>query len=290
MNLFSLALTTAVLTAPLPGDTVLPVERGTRLHVEAARGAVTVQVWERDAVRVRTTGEATGHIGRDDAALRVLAHDDTRGRGPIHLTLTVPRWMDVRVHGQQLEVSVDGPTGEVSIENVAGRIEVLGGASRVSVRTIMGPVTIRGALGRVDVWGVNDSVTIEDVAGEISAETTNGGIVLRRIRAGRVRATTVNGGVRYEGTLDAGGRIALRTHNGRVLVAIPSESSATVSAAAYNGSFRADFPIQLTGMSRDRHYDFTLGSGGARVELESFNGDIILRRLRQGGSTGGLEP
>jgi DUF4097 and DUF4098 domain-containing protein YvlB len=278
--ILSLALATAVLAAPIPADTVLSVERGTRLDVETSRGEVTVQVWDRESVRVRARGGTEGQIGRHDSTLRIRSDDGAGGRGSSHLTLTVPRWMDVRVHGNQVHVTVDGTHGEVVVENVAGRVEVLGGATRVNVRTIQGPVTVRGSRGRVDIWGVNDSLTVEDVTGEVSAETTNGGITLRRIRSGPVRATTVNGAVRYDGVVDAGDRIALRTHNGRITVTIPSGSNATVSAAAYNGSFRAEFPIQLTGMSRDRHYDFTLGSGGARMELESFNGDIILRRPR----------
>jgi DUF4097 and DUF4098 domain-containing protein YvlB len=187
--------------------------------------------------------------------------------------------MDVRVHGQQVETSVRGTAGEISIETIGGGVLVEGG-SRVSVRTIHGEVTVRGTRGRVEVFTVNESVRVEDVVGEVTVETTNGGISLRGVRSSTVRGTTINGAIRYDGAISDDGRYAFSTHNGRIDVTVPEAANATVSAATYNGSFEAEFPVRLTGMSRDRHYDFTLGTGRARLELESFNGNITLRRPR----------
>lgn len=269
-----------ILTAAVPADTVLPVERGTRLDVETWRGEVTVRVWDRDAVRVRARGDHPGDVVRRGSTLRVSADGDTGGRGGTDFTISVPPWMDVRVHGHQVTVSVQGTGGVVSVENVGGNVRVDGGAARVSVRTIQGAVRVRGARGRVDVFNVNESVTVEDVVGDISVETTNGSVTLRRTRSTAARATTVNGAVLYDGAIVDSGRYSFRTHNGAISVTVPEGANATVSAATYNGGFRAEFPVRLTGMSRDRHYDFTLGSGSARMELESFNGDITLRRPR----------
>jgi hypothetical protein len=39
--------------APLQADTVIPVERGTRLDVDNFRGEVMVDVWSRGAIRVQ---------------------------------------------------------------------------------------------------------------------------------------------------------------------------------------------------------------------------------------------
>jgi DUF4097 and DUF4098 domain-containing protein YvlB len=270
----------AALAAALPGDTVVTVERGTRLDVENWRGNVTVESWDREAVRVRTRGDRVGGVSRRGSHLQIRSDGAPGGRNATDFTITVPRWMDVRIQGHQLGVSVEGTGGEVSVETVGGSVEVRGGAGRVSVRTIQGPVRIRGARGRVDVWNVNDSVTLEDLVGDIAVETTNGSVTMQRIRSASARATTVNGRVVYDGAVLDQGRYAFKTHNGSITLTIPEDANATVSAATYNGGFRADFPVRLTGMSRDRHYDFTLGSGSARVELESFNGDITLRRPR----------
>jgi hypothetical protein len=280
MTIPTLSLAVAILTTAVPADTVLSVERGTRLDVENWRGEVTVEVWDRDAVRVRTRGDRAADVGRRGSILRVRSEGDGGGQADTDFTITIPRWMDVRVHGHQVGVSVRGTDGEVAVENVGGNVQVEGGAGRVTIRTIQGSVRVRGARGRVEVWNVNQSVTLEDVVGDIAVETTNGSVTMRRVRAGTARATTVNGAVLYEGDILDSGRYAFSSHNGRITITIPEAANATVSAASYNGGFRAEFPVRLTGMSRDRHYDFTLGSGSARVELESFNGDITLRRPR----------
>ncbi len=49
-----------------------------------------------------------------------------------------------------------------------------------------------------------------------------------------------------------------------------------MSVSTYDGDFEADFPVSVT--TTKRRFTFTLGSGSARVELESFDGNIHLRR------------
>ena len=50
----------------------------------------------------------------------------------------------------------------------------------------------------------------------------------------------------------------------------------------FQGDFGADFPIQLpegqSARSGSKRFNFTLGTGSARIELQSFNGDIVVAR------------
>ncbi len=50
----------------------------------------------------------------------------------------------------------------------------------------------------------------------------------------------------------------------------------------FQGDFAADFPVQLpegqNARSGSKRFNFTLGSGSARIELQSFGGDIVLAR------------
>jgi DUF4097 and DUF4098 domain-containing protein YvlB len=92
-----------------------------------------------------------------------------------------------------------------------------------------------------------------------------------------VDANTVNGDISYEGTIRPNGRYRLATHNGDVTVVVPDGADALVSVSTFQGDFASDFPITL----RERHgkrFEFTLGKGSARLELESFQGTIELRR------------
>lgn len=271
----------AALLAPAQQDTVVAVEHGVRLELDNDRGQVAIRSWDRDAVRVHTAerGEQP-EVSRSGAVLRVRPIRGRAGRGSSDLTVTVPRWMPIRITGQQLGVRVDGVHADITVENVGGDVLIEGGAGRVRVNTIQGGVTVRETRGRVEVWTVNEAIRLDGIEGEVSAETTNGGITMRGIRSSSARASTVNGSVSFDGVIRDDGRYAFTTHNGAITVTVPERSNATVSAATYHGSFESEFPVRLTGTSRDRHYNFTLGSGTARVELESFNGNIRLRRPR----------
>ena len=273
-------LIAALSVAAPQADTVIPVERGTRLEVSNFQGEVVIDVWGRDEVRV--TGDLSGRQYLDarttPAAVRVRPRTRNGGPATADLRITAPRWMEVLVEGNQVDVQVRGTEAAVAIETVGGDVRVEGGRDRVDVRSIQGEVHVRGARGRVEVSSVNEAITLEDVEGDVYAETTNGDVSLRGIRSGSVRATTVNGDIDYDGPIRDGGRYALSTHNGDMEVTVSEDANVTVSVSTYHGEFESYFPIRLTGTTRERQFDFILGSGQARLELESFNGEITLRR------------
>ena len=118
---------------------------------------------------------------------------------------------------------------------------------------------------------------VHDVSGELQAETVNGDVNLLRIQSDNVEANTVNGEITYDGTIRANGRYRLTTHNGGVTVVIPEGTGAQVSVSTFQGDFESAFPVTLT-ERRGKRFNFTIGDGSARVELESFGGTIRLVR------------
>lgn len=265
----------AVLSAGAAQDTVFPVQQGVRLEVENQRGDVSVTAWNRDAVAVGTRApvEAT----RTGTVLRIRPERRARG-GDTDLQIRIPAWMAVRIVGNQMDVSVRGSRSEISVETVTGEIAVDGGAGLVALRTVQGAVEVRNARGRIEVVSVNDDIRLTAIQGEIAVEATNGDITLRDIRSSSTGAKTLNGDVRYAGTIADDGRYAFTTHNGDVLITVPDGTNATVAVSTYHGEFESSFPVRMSGSVRDRRFDFTLGSGSARMELESFNGEIRLVR------------
>lgn len=93
---------------------------------------------------------------------------------------------------------------------------------------------------------------------------------------------TVNGEVTFNGTIRDNGVYRLGTHNGDIRVGLGGASNATVFVRTFQGDFAADFPVQLpagqNARSGSKRFNFTLGSGSARIELQSFGGDIVLAR------------
>jgi DUF4097 and DUF4098 domain-containing protein YvlB len=158
----------------------------------------------------------------------------------------------------------------------------------VSLKSVEGDVVVEGARGRLTVESVNEDVVVRQSEGDILATTVNGDVALSGVTSASVEATTVNGDVTYDGTIQDNGRYAFSTHNGDITVSVPENANATVSVSTFSGEFESTFPVRLTETRRNR-FTFVLGSGAARLTLESFQGTIELARpgdlrTRRGGA------
>jgi hypothetical protein len=260
-------------------DTTVAAQRGQRLEISAQSGEITVRTWTRNAVRIQATGEHLARLGIDQSASVISVRGvSARGFPPkVTFELTVPVWMGIRLSGVNTSMRVAGTDAAVTVETVNGDVDVTGGSGVVSLRSVEGEVKLVGAKGKVDVGSVNSDVTVTDVAGDLQAETVNGDLQMEKIQSDNVDANTVNGDVVYDGTIRPSGRYRFVTHNGDVGITIAEGTSAVVSVSTFQGDFESAFPVTITGR-RGKQFEFTLGSGSARVQLESFAGTIRLVR------------
>lgn len=268
-------------------DQTVDVAKGTRLVLSNNAGEVVVRSWERDQVRIQATHGARETISAEttDMTLRVRTQRASGSRGPgglVDYQITVPRWMPVNLSGTYLDATIEGTTAEVTVETVHGNARVTGGNGAVSLRSVEGVITVDKATGRVQATTVNEGIRITNVSGEITAETTNGDIFIDSATTSNLEAYTVNGEVTFNGTIRDNGVYRLGTHNGDIRVGLGGASNATVFVRTFQGDFSADFPVQLpegqNARSGSKRFNFTLGSGSARIELQSFGGDIVLAR------------
>ena len=274
-----LALALLALLAGPDLDTTVAVQRGQRLEISAQTGEIVVRTWARNAVRIQATGENLARIGIDQSAsvVSIRAAASRGAPGSVAFELSVPAWMSLRLSGVNTSMRVTGTEAAVTVETLNGDVEVTGGNGLVSLRSVQGAVTLIGAKGKLEVNSVNSEVRVRDVSGELQAETVNGEIRLEKVQSDNVEASTVNGDVAYDGTIRASGRYRFATHNGDVTVTVAEGTSALVSVSTFQGDFESSFPVTLT----ERHgkrFEFTLGGGSARIDLESFGGTIRLVR------------
>jgi DUF4097 and DUF4098 domain-containing protein YvlB len=296
--MFTLLMTGAMALAMLAPqertDTTLSVDAGARLELENFAGSVEVRTWDRPQVRVQATHSSRDRVEIRNSMLRLHIesgqdYDDdsdrrrSARRGPssrvVEYTLTVPAAMSLSISGPYTDVTVENTRGEVNVETVQGEVIVRGGSGNISVESVQGSVTVEAARGRVNAHSVSESIVLRDIVGDISAEAVSGDITLEKIRATNVEATTVSGELMYEGTIADGGRYSFASHSGDVTLTIPQGSNAAISVSTFSGDFQAGFPVRLTDTrSRGKRFGFTIGNGSARVELESFSGDIEVNR------------
>ena len=226
---------------------------------------------------------------REDTLSNVRVVDlDARGNGgvaihgwdrpDVHVRARVIVYADNEAEAKQI-------ASEVKLVTTGGRIRAEGPTSRdrgwwrdrgwsvsfelevprnaeLTVGATNGGVSVRDVRGRMDLRTVNGGLSLEDVSGEIRGETTNGGVDVRMT------------GDKWEGPA-----LEVRTVNGGISLALPSNLSAEIDARAVNGGIHVDFPITVSGLiSNRRELRGTIGSGGPRIRASATNGGISITR------------
>jgi len=243
-------------------DTTVSVRRGTELQVANFAGEVTVRTWEKNAVRIQAEADGNDKIivKESDLVLLVKAYSKRSVQHSVDLEITAPSWMNLVVSGVNTDVSIEGTKGRVRVDTVHGEIAVVGGR------------------GQIELNAINQDIRLSDASGTVLSETVNGDLTLQRIESDSVMVSTVNGQIFYDGTIRSHGVYEFTSHNGDVAIALPASASATVSVSTFSGEFASDFPVMLSETRPGRRFCFTLGKGGARVQLESFQGTIHIFR------------
>jgi DUF4097 and DUF4098 domain-containing protein YvlB len=269
-------------TQPPQTDETVPAPRGGRLTIDNFAGEVTIHTWDKDTIHVVARHQSRTQVNiRPSTAGVVISASGTRGpQGSVDYDITAPGWMPIKVDGQFNFITIEGAQAEVSAESVRGDIVIKGGTGFVTAKSIEGEIVVEGARGKVSVSSVNEGIKISDTSGEITADSINGAITMTRMDSKSVDASTVNGDITYEGTLPDGGRYMLTTHNGDLLFGIPESANATFTVRTYNGDFSTDLPLQgaREEMHRGKRVSLTLGRGSADVNLESFGGEIQVKK------------
>jgi hypothetical protein len=124
----------------------------------------------------------------------------------------------------------------------------------------------------------NGGIKLVTLPNDVVASTTNGGVSGTDLR-GVVEATTTNGGIDLKfGAV--GGGIKAETVNGGVVVMVPKDAKADVSARVVNGGLSVgDLPVEVVGEQSRRRLEGKLNGGGPRIEIGAVNGGVRLAGL-----------
>ena len=267
---------------PQDTDTSFAVRQGQRLELSDFGGEVVIKAWRQNSVRVRTSSGSRDRVSISSVGSTVSISASSRhGPAMVDYEILAPAWMPLSISGTpSAEVRIEGTEAEVSVETVEGAVHVIGGSGNVSLRSVEGEVSIEGARGRIELNSVDGSISVKDCSGDITAETVDGEITMSGIESANVDASTVDGSIVYDGSIRDNGRYHLESHDGDVTMSVPEHANVTISVQTFSGDFDACFPLQIRDKTKHR-FTFTLGTGSARLELESFDGNIKLCRPGQ---------
>lgn len=151
---------------------------------------------------------------------------------------------------------------------------------RVGAFTVNGSMAVRGTGAEVKATTVNGGVDVSDAGGQVKATTVNGNVRVST-SAGPVNASTVNGSITARmGNLNREGDMKFNTVNGTITVETPPGLDANISIDTMFGGISSDYPVQLSGRFGPRHAEGVIGRGGRRISMNTVNGSVELRKIR----------
>ena len=258
-------------------DTIIDVRNGDRIEFSGISGEIVVRGWDRDQISIEgDDDESEVEVQRRGSSI-MISREGRRGRSrSFEAEVRVPMWMDVEIRGHSLDLWVEDVDGDVAVRNVSGDISIEQVRGAVEARTVEGEIEVRGAYGGVTASSQSDDVWLIDVRGRVEAHSGSGDLTMVDVVSNSVKAETQDGDVAFSGTIADDGAYRFFVHDGDATVEIPSDANATFSVSTFDGEFHSDFPVRLDRFTGGRAFDFSIGSGGARVEVQVFDGEIRL--------------
>jgi hypothetical protein len=271
-------------------DTTFAFDKNGAVHLMAVSGDITVNGWSRNEIRVRAISDDDNIRFTGSSARVTLEIAGGRRGGDTRFELSVPFGTRVTAESQNGDIMVRGTRGAVELHAQNGDVDVDDVMTRLEITSLNGDVTAKNITGDCAVNSMNGEVQLTDVRGTVEASTVSGDIDLRGIVTKLVRAKTTSGDVMFDGTIDPAGRYELTSHSGDIGLRIPRDASAQLTVSTWSGTVDSEFPIMLKpgdlgiGPGKSKRYVFDIGSGGARITVEAFSGDI---NISSSGRSGG---
>ena len=295
LNILSLALlgVLGAARAGTPINETRAVSATARIDVSNVKGSVTVSGWDKAEVAISgTLGDGAKKLsvegGGDRLSIKVEAPDkqgwfswgaDTR-MGDSLLDIKVPKGAEMKVEVVSADVSLSGVAGRtLNVDSVSGKLHLDSGAKEVELDSVSGDIDVTGVADRAHVETVSGNIRARGLGGQVKFETVSGDIDAENGGYREINAGTVSGDVNLRGKPDAGARVDVETMSGDVHLYLPADVSARLNASSFSGRIRSDFgsvtePEHGPGSSLEA----TAGSGGGQVKLETFSGDIDIRK------------
>lgn len=291
--LLLLAISAAV-QAGTPINETRAVDARAQIAISNVRGSVTVSTWDRDEVAITgTLGEGTKELliegGSSRLSIEVKAPGQTgwfnwgsnsRMEDSL-LDIKVPREAELDIEVVSANVAVSGSAGRsIDVSSVSGRIRIESTARELEVGSVSGSIELTGSADHVEADTVSGEINARTEAKRLSFETVSGRINVETARFEELDASSVSGDISVRGAPDGNAaRLSSETMSGSVRVRLPGDVSARVEAETFSGRIRTDFgAVKEPEHGPGRSLSTSIGSGDARLDIETFSGDIDIRR------------
>jgi DUF4097 and DUF4098 domain-containing protein YvlB len=259
------AATAATLKQPFAQS--YPFAAGGTLTLRNINGAVTLEAWDRNEVRVEAEKEVKADNDAEAKKMMALVKIDVQpGAGGLRIDTRIPK----RDSGL-----LDWLTGDNVQVSVTYRIHLPRQAA-VDAGNTNGHISLTGTQGNAKVETTNGRIEVAAVDGDLDLETTNGEIKGSGV-SGAVKAETTNGGIELAfSEVPRQGDLELETTNGGVTVKLPRGAGVSVDAATSNGGIHSDFQVAGSDPGKKHRLTGNINGGGSRLRIRTTNGGVHL--------------
>lgn len=291
-TLLALAVCGSALAAT-PIDEKRAVAADAHVEISNVKGSVTVSGWDRNEVAVSGTlgdGAKPLKIEGSDADVRIKVEGDGKQgwfswgsdsrMGPTDLDVKVPRSAALKIEVVSANVSLSGVDGaSLDVDSVSGKLRLDSGAGEVDIDSVSGNVDLVGKSAKAHVETVSGSIRTRGLGGKIKYETVSGDIDADNGTYREIDASTVSGDIKLRGKPAPDATVGVESMSGNVHLYLPDDASARLKASSFSGTIRSDFgTVKEPEHGPGSSLDASVGSGSGQVKIETFSGDVDIRR------------
>ena len=256
------------------------------ISIDNLSGSVIVKGWSRGEIRIEgTLGEGSERLAvegdEDRLEIEVVIPRRARNVEASHLEIHLPEGCSVRVGTVSADIDVSGLTGEVSMHTVSGDILAVGSPRETNADTVSGDAILKVDSELVNVNSVSGDIVLEGMRGAVTVSTVSGDIGLRDAEPKRLSFSSVSADLDFDGAIRGDGRYRFESQSGNIKLVLGSEPDADFWVTSFSGDIDSDFGGKVRRTSKyapGKELKFRTGSGDARVEIETFSGDVVIRK------------
>ena len=257
------------------------------VEVSNVQGSVTITAWDKNEVELTAELESAKDELEFEASERMVSITVERpkgryGRGDeedAQLTLRVPSRARLIVETVSADIGVTGARGEQSLESVSGEVRTQAFDAPVRATAVSGDVSVTGNGGKAAVTteNVSGASTVTGLRGSYTGEAVSGEINAVVAAGERLELRSVSGDLNLQAELASSARVEMGSVSGTVTLRIKPPVNADFDIESFSGDIESCFGPKSRKTSKytpGSELNFTQGSGGARVEIETLSGEI----------------